>query len=163
MKKSVLPAAIAAMVLSACHSGGKVQAINIDAKNTLLVRVEGVESYFGSSVQAHPGEPIHRVLQSSDLSKVLFAYDLQIAPNPSDDLYHLMLKPSAQQPTFAKAREVIIRPRQDSVRVELMEKPGTAEKVADVFSLTPRTDEALSPAAHLIKFHKMVFRWVHGN
>jgi hypothetical protein len=102
------------------------------------------------------GETAHRILRNSD-GKVLFAYDLQ-AKKTGAGLYRLSLRPSQQQPTFETEREVTVSGN-ESVRVDLMEKPGTGQKITDVFSLA----QDATIGSHLIQFHNHIYRAVHGE
>jgi hypothetical protein len=127
----------------------------------LTVKVEGAGTPPLGISEAAPGEPIHRVVTGRD-GKVLFAYDLEVRKQGESGKYRLLLKPSQQKPTFEKAREVTVNPQDESVRVELMERPGTGEKVVDVFSFRSDSQE-FSPMAHLRQLHNHLFRMVHGH
>jgi hypothetical protein len=102
------------------------------------------------------GETAHRVLRNSE-GKILFAYDLQ-ANRTGAGLFRISLKPAQQQPTFVKEREVTVAAN-ESVRVDLLEKPGTGQKITDVFSLA----QDATIGAHLMQFHNHIYRMVHGG
>ncbi|MDQ1473235.1 MAG: hypothetical protein QOJ99_4715 [Bryobacterales bacterium] len=121
----------------------------------LRVTMEGVGAQPVGVSEPTPGETVHRVLRNGE-GKILFAYDLE-AHKTSAGLYRLSLKPSEQKPTFETAREVTVG-SQESVRVDLMEKPGTGQKISDVFSVTND-----APMAHLRQLHNHLYRMVHGN
>jgi hypothetical protein len=100
------------------------------------------------------GETAHRVLRNSE-GKILFAYDLQ-ANRTGAGLFRISLKPAQQQPTFVKEREVTVAAN-ESVRVDLLEKPGTGQKITDVFSLA----QDAPIGAHLMQLHNHLYRMVH--
>lgn len=164
--KRIYLAALAGIGLTGCMPGGpNGPAIAVDDKTNLVVNVEGGETRGLTVANPAPGEPIHRVLENSD-GKVLFAYDVEIGKSGADGSYRLILKPAQQKPTVTSAREVIFKAHQDSVRVELMEKPGTGEKIVDVFSLAPRTvqeKDQMGPLAHVRAMHNAFFHWIHGK
>lgn len=151
--------------LTGCAHFSAGQSVGVDAKNHLVARLEGA-SLRASMVPAKaPGEPIHRVIQSLDGNKVLFAYDLETGKGTADGSHIFRLKPSKQKPTFASVREVTVNSKQESVRVELMENSATGEKVADILQLQPNEtqQEMMSPMEHLKKVHNMLFNYLHGH
>jgi hypothetical protein len=164
------PTLSVALVLTACAPSGRDagQMIQMDARNWLSIRVDGVQAR-GSAPGGIPrdGEPIHRVLQSAD-GKILFQYDLAVRRTAPNEAWHFLLKPAGSGPTFASAREVSVTSRLDTVRVELMENPATGRKVADVFTLL-NVDErdaelhSASFSAHAKKFHSMLRHFIHGD
>jgi hypothetical protein len=163
MKPICMPAVIATvalLVLAGCQAHGVAgMSIELDAKNWLLVEAEGAQTIHTRMVISAPEEAIHRVLTNGD-GKVLFAYDVSVGKRGEEGSYRLTLQPAQQKPTFAAAREVTFKAPEDSVRVELMERPGTGEKIVDVFSVVQRST---SPMAHLREMHNQLFRWVHSG
>jgi hypothetical protein len=145
------------------------QIINLDARTRLVVWVEGVQTR-SSDIEvgsvSKEGEPIHRVLHGDD-GNVLFAYDLQISKAGTGGAYHFLLKPAGKGPTFDGNREVTVSSREEAVRVELMEQPGTGRKVEDVFRLVDSEGHASEAhqmiGAHLRRAHEMIYRWIHGD
>ena len=136
--------------------------VELDAKTRLTLWVEGADSHLAGVPQSAPGEPIHRVFEGKD-GAVLFAYDLEVGKRGADGSYHFLLKPSQQKPTFAVARDVVITPP-NLLRVELLERPGTDDKVVDVFSLQQRTADDQTrnnPMNHMQKVHNFMFRLFH--
>lgn len=164
MKRTYI-AAMALMTLTGCQHSVSWQAVELDANNDLLVRAEGAQPIGGRLAKSAPDEAIHRVLTNAD-RKVLFAYDVAVGKRDDEGSYRLTLQPAQQKPTFASAREVTFKAHEDSVRVELMERPGTGEKIVDVFSVVPRATEEKNetgPLAHLRAMHNAVFHWFHGS
>ena len=177
MKTTLLVfAALALAALTACQNAAPVnvsggQLIGVDQHTRLLVSVEGVKTRptpVESAGVPNPGagEPIHRVLESSD-GKVLFAYDLQIGKSGADGAYRILLKPAKKTPTFAASREVTVKSHEDVVRVELMEQPETGQKIVDVFRLLDReggdSGESPSVSQHLRQVHNFLFHMFHGK
>jgi hypothetical protein len=171
-KKLIVSTILLVVSLAGCHpmpfslaSGG--QLIDLDARTSLAVSVEGVQarptaSESGRVPRSKEGETIHRVLQNAE-GKILFAYDLEVRRGESGT-YTFVLKPAGKGPTFDARRELTVA-HQDAVRVELMEQPDTGRKVVDVFRLVGRTSEVheISIGAHLRRAHEMVFQWIHGQ
>jgi hypothetical protein len=150
-------------------SGKQVVTVDLDARTRLIVSVEGVQTRPASAEfeRSKEGEPIHRILQSAD-GKTLFAYDLEVHKSGTAGLYHFLLKPAGNGPTFASTGEVTMKAHEDAVRVELMEQPGTGRKVEDVFRLVDFEGHAseahdTSIGAHLRRVHEMIRQWVHGD
>jgi hypothetical protein len=174
MKKANCFAVMALGGLTACgsavslHKSSAAQLIDVDAQTRLRVRVEGGDAHpsgalLGAVAKPSPGAPIHRVLEGSD-GKVLFAYDLEVGKGAADGLYHFVLKPSSKKPTFEGLREVAVRPRGDSVRVELMERPETGEKVVDVFELGGREDVTVKERKNLhAQIHSFMMHLFEGK
>ena len=109
--------------------------VRIDKETRLFVSVEGIrESTTPLVPSSTEGEPIHRTLQNGD-GRILFAYDLEVSKTDTADAYRFLLKPADDGPTFDASREVTVSTHDDSVRVELMEEPGTGRKVEDVYRL----------------------------
>ncbi|HZL56627.1 MAG TPA: hypothetical protein VFC21_06090 [Bryobacteraceae bacterium] len=170
----VAAATFAAVGLAGCgvHVGnaqaGTGQTVQLDAKTHLQVSTEGgpvrqsLQETVGLS-GAYAGQFLRRVLQSPD-GKVLFAYDLQVDKGAGAGTYRLLLKPAAKGPTFQKFREVSVNAMDNAVRVELMERPDTGQKIVDVFQLASGSESPqMSFGAHLMQVHNRFFRWVHGQ
>jgi hypothetical protein len=102
------------------------------------------------------GETVHRVLRGSD-GKVLFAYDLEAKKMP-DGLFRLQLKPSQQKPTFEKERAITVGWK-NGVQVDLMEKPGTGQKITDLFYV----GQTPTIGGHLMQLHNHLYKMVHGD
>jgi hypothetical protein len=166
--KNVFVAALALAGLAGCQHFSVAHRIDrsvaVDKKTRLTAHAEGADLQASIVQPTTPGEPIHRLLRNP-AGKVLFAYDVEVVKGATDGAYNLRLKPSGQKPTFAAVREVAVKSRQESVRVDLMENPGTGEKVTDVLQLLPNdaSNEMMSPASHLMKLHNMVFRYFNGH
>jgi len=163
--KKVFAAMVALGGLVGCTVNfSHARSVAVDKKTRLTAHAEGADLQASIVQPTTPGEPIHRLLRNP-AGKVLFAYDVEVLKGATDGSYNLRLKPSGQKPTFAAVREVAVKSRQESVRVDLMENPGTGEKVTDVLQLLPNdaSDEMMSPAAHLMKLHNMVFRYFNGH
>jgi len=139
------------------------QLIELDGENRLAVAVEGVDTHAMpvQFVSAGAGEPLHRVLQGAD-GKVLFAYNLDVKKNPAAGSYRLLLRPAGAGSTFAAVREATVRGK-DSVRVQLMEEPGTGRKVEDVFRLVKAEENMADPQAHLKRIHAFFRNLFHGE
>jgi hypothetical protein len=160
-KKTGLIAVTGAVLLTGCQHGARGQAL--DNQTALSVRVEG-NALASLQRRTADGETIHRVVESSDRKEVLFAYDIDVKKGAAPGGWKFLLKPSVQKPTFEKAREVAVDSADDVVRVELLEQPETGEKVVDVFELQTVTQVNVAhPRAHLVKFHQMVYNFLHGN
>lgn len=161
MKKLIAGGAILAITgLTGCQPAATGQSVRIDAATQLVVSVEGVAAHpKARTSEPAEGEPMHRVLQGSD-GKTLFAYDLEVSKSGSAGGYRFLLKPADSGPTFDAVREVTVNNRDDAVRVELMEEPGTGRKIEDVFHLS---DPPPTIGGHLMELHNRFFRWVHGQ
>jgi hypothetical protein len=170
MKKHSIAASIALWMAGCAHvqsvgnTGG--QAIQLDAKTLLDVRVEGVNARptpekFLAVPTWKEGEPMHRVLYGAD-GALLFAYDIGI--QKGSGAYRLSLSPSGAGSTFAETREISVNST-GTVRVELMEEPATGRKVEDVFRLAPIETrlEFADPMAHLRGIHELIARHLHGD
>lgn len=131
---------------------------------SLTVRMEGgqgVHLAADLSNVAEEGETIHRVLRD-DGGKVLFAYDVVLRRSKTPRGYTLALLPSQQKPSFNSKREVTAVADEDLVRVELMERAETHEKIVDVYRVTASTEPVVRKW-NLREMHDRLFRWVHGS
>jgi hypothetical protein len=153
------------VLLTGCHSAPSLRML--DGATALVVSVEG-DALASLQKRADTGETMHRVVESSDRKEVLFAYDIDVRRGAKAGSWTFLLKPSTQQPTFEKAREVTVQSYEEMVRVELLEQPETGQKIVDVFQLGsagPRNDNVnlTDPKAHLVKFHNMVYNFLNGK
>jgi hypothetical protein len=141
--------------LSGCGQAG--------ASTALTVRTESADSSQAQTLSGTNEAPIHRVLRGAD-GKVLFAYDLTLAQSGADGPWHLLLKPAAGGgPTFATARSVDMKGTGEAVRVELLQRPGTGDKVVDVFTLSETAPASEGIHAHLMAMHNHLWKWIHGQ
>jgi hypothetical protein len=164
MKNMFAVALLALSGLTGCAHFSTAQSTAVNSKTQLVAHLQGGDLRASIVRPKVPGDPIHRIVQDLD-GKLLFAYDLEVGRASENGSYTLRLKPAQQKPTFAAAREVTVKSPQESVRVELMENPATGEKITDVLQLLPPEipAAALSPTAHLMKLHNMVYNYFHGR
>jgi hypothetical protein len=130
--------------------------------HALTVRTENGDSTQTQTLSGLQESPIHRILRGSD-GKTIFAYDLRVGQAGTDGIHRLVLMPSESGPTFSATRTVNLKPGADAVRVELLAKPGTSQKVVDVFTFAEVADRTPGIIDHLMEAHNRFFRWVHGQ
>ncbi|MDE3195926.1 MAG: hypothetical protein KGN84_06260 [Acidobacteriota bacterium] len=171
MKRTLNPLAAtfaAALALAACNGAASAedprsQTARLDSQTVLSISMEGADSSWNPRASETGAGPVERVLQAAD-GRTLFAYGIDAA-RAEDGTYRLTLKPAASGPTFRASRVVSVKPGQDSIRVDLMARPQTGEKIVDVFQLRNEPEPTLHEAiiGHLLRVHNRFYHWVHGD
>ncbi len=154
----VTAASLVAIALAGCQAAANHLA--------LTVHMEGAQVQAGPKevmlVPSNTGEAVHRILKNSS-GKALFAYDIKAGKDDGAGNYHFLLAPAAGTiPTFESTRELAVKAGEESVKVELMEQPGTGRKIADVLQVNAFESHS-AIQEHLIRFHSMIRAWVHGE